>query len=219
VGRGLPVRRHRYRAGVKILHVVDKFTRKSHADLVEHSIDADATVACLDKMIPQCSRHPGVCQLRRRARADRQRPARDWCRFAECGTSYIEPAHPGRTPVESYGSRNRDELLAIEPFDTLLDAQVLIGDWRSARTRRVRGPVEAGGPTHPSSHRGLAHQRVGEYAFVVDTTVTVHALRGRGSSRKSTARYASNCGTGLANPAWPSSSLRRSTNTLFALAH
>jgi transposase InsO family protein len=40
-------------------------------------------------------------------------------------------ARRGRTPgVESYGSRIRDELLAIEQFDTLLEAQVLVGDWR-----------------------------------------------------------------------------------------
>jgi putative transposase len=30
---------------IKILHVVDEFTRESLADLVDHSIDADATVA------------------------------------------------------------------------------------------------------------------------------------------------------------------------------
>ena len=32
--------------------------------------------------------------------------------------------------VESYGSRVRDELLAIDQFDTLLEAQVLMADWR-----------------------------------------------------------------------------------------
>jgi putative transposase len=32
--------------------------------------------------------------------------------------------------VESYGSRIRDELLAIEQFDSLLQAQVLVADWR-----------------------------------------------------------------------------------------
>jgi transposase InsO family protein len=32
--------------------------------------------------------------------------------------------------VESCGSRIRDELLAIEQFDTLLEAQVLVADWR-----------------------------------------------------------------------------------------
>src|SRR5205085_236184 len=34
---------------IKILHVVDEYTRESLADLVDHAIDADATAACLDK--------------------------------------------------------------------------------------------------------------------------------------------------------------------------
>jgi putative transposase len=37
--------------------------------------------------------------------------------------------------VESYVSRIRDELLAIEQFDTLLEAQVLVGDWRTEYRR------------------------------------------------------------------------------------
>jgi putative transposase len=32
--------------------------------------------------------------------------------------------------VESFGDRLRDELLAVETFDTLLEAQVLVEDWR-----------------------------------------------------------------------------------------
>jgi putative transposase len=36
---------------IKLLHVVDEFTRESLADLVDHSVDADATVACLDKIV------------------------------------------------------------------------------------------------------------------------------------------------------------------------
>ncbi len=32
--------------------------------------------------------------------------------------------------MQSYGSRVRDELLAIERFDTLLETQVLVADWR-----------------------------------------------------------------------------------------
>jgi transposase InsO family protein len=32
--------------------------------------------------------------------------------------------------VESFGSRLRDELLAVEAFNTLLEAQVLVEDWR-----------------------------------------------------------------------------------------
>ena len=36
---------------LKLLHVVDEFTRESLSDLVAHSIDADATVACLDRIV------------------------------------------------------------------------------------------------------------------------------------------------------------------------
>ena len=34
---------------IKILHVLDEFTRESLADLVDTSTDADATVACLER--------------------------------------------------------------------------------------------------------------------------------------------------------------------------
>jgi putative transposase len=57
---------------------------------------------------------------------------RDWCRFGGCGTGYIKPGSPSENPwVESYGSRMRDKLLAIVQFDTLLEAQVLVADWRT----------------------------------------------------------------------------------------
>ncbi len=32
--------------------------------------------------------------------------------------------------MESFGGRLRDELLAVEAFSTLLEAQVLVEDWR-----------------------------------------------------------------------------------------
>jgi putative transposase len=36
---------------IKILHVIDEFTRESLADVVAYSIDADTTVNTLDKII------------------------------------------------------------------------------------------------------------------------------------------------------------------------
>ncbi len=42
------------------------------------------------------------------------------------------PARPGGTPGSSPTPRgSRDELLAIEQFDTVFEAQVLVGDWRA----------------------------------------------------------------------------------------
>ena len=56
---------------------------------------------------------------------------RDWCRFSGTGSSYIEPGAPWENPcVESFNGRLRDEFLAVEQFDSLLEAQVLIEDWR-----------------------------------------------------------------------------------------
>jgi putative transposase len=76
---------------IKFLHVVDEHTRESLADLVDHSIDADATVACLDKVAEDRGRHPAFirCDAGPEFTAN---ALRDWCRFAGTGTSYIEPA-------------------------------------------------------------------------------------------------------------------------------
>ena len=115
---------------IKILHVVDEFTRESLSDLVAHSIDADATVACLDRIVTRRGVHPDFIRCDNGPELTAN-ALRDWCRFGGAGTSYIDPGSPWQNPwVESYGSRMRDELLAIEQFDTLLEAQVLIADWR-----------------------------------------------------------------------------------------
>ena len=115
---------------IKILHVTDEFTRESLCDLVEYSIDADATVAVLDKLVGIRGTHPTFIRCDNGPELTAH-ALRDWCRFTGAGTAYIDPGSPWQNPwVESYGSRMRDELLAIESFDTLLEAQVLVADWR-----------------------------------------------------------------------------------------
>jgi putative transposase len=115
---------------LKLLHVVDEFTRESLSDLVAHSIDADATVACLDRIVAKRGTHPDFVRCDNGPELTAN-ALRDWCRFSRAGTSYIEPGSPWQNPwVESYASRMRDELLAIEQFDTLLETQVLVADWR-----------------------------------------------------------------------------------------
>jgi putative transposase len=43
----------------------------------------------------------------------------------------IEPGSPWQNAwIESFNARVRDELLNIEQFDSLLEAKVLIEDWR-----------------------------------------------------------------------------------------
>ncbi len=116
---------------IKVLHVTDEYTRESLSDLVAHSIDADATVAALDRIVERRGHHPDFIRCDNGPELTAY-ALRDWCRFSGAGTSYIDPGSPWQNPwVESYGSRMRDELLAIEQFDSLLEAQVLVQDWRA----------------------------------------------------------------------------------------
>ena len=56
---------------------------------------------------------------------------RDWCRLRGSGTAFIEPGSPWQNAfVESFNSRVRDELLNVEQFSCLAEAQVVIGDWQ-----------------------------------------------------------------------------------------
>ena len=55
----------------------------------------------------------------------------DWCRFNGVGSIFIDPGSPWQNAwIESFNSRLRDELLNGWIFDSLLEAQVLIEDWR-----------------------------------------------------------------------------------------
>ena len=115
---------------LKLLHVVDEFTREALAIGCERRIDADATVRVLDRLIadrggaPEHIRSDNGPELTANA-------LRDWCRFNQAGSAYIEPGSPWQNAyVESFGSRVRDELLGVELFQTLAEAQLLVEDWR-----------------------------------------------------------------------------------------
>jgi putative transposase len=115
---------------LKLLNVVDEHTREALAIEVARRIDADATVKALDRLVtdrgtvPRFIRCDDGPELTANA-------LRDWCRFSGVGTCYIDPGSPWQNPyVESFGGRLRDELLAVEAFTTLLEAQVLVEDWR-----------------------------------------------------------------------------------------
>ncbi len=109
--------------------MVDEHTREALAIEVARRIDADATLAVLERIAagrgaPTLIRMDNGPEMTAHALSD-------WCRIAGAGTSYIEPGSPWENPfVESFGSRVRDEVLSIEAFDTLLEAKVVVEDWR-----------------------------------------------------------------------------------------
>ena len=79
---------------------------------------------------------------------------REWLERVGVKTLYIEPGSPWENGyVESFNGKLRDELLAREVFETLLEAKVLIERWR--RTYNTVRPHSSLGcrPPAPESHR------------------------------------------------------------------
>lgn len=113
----------------KIHRITDEYTQESLCDLVAHSIDADATVAALDKVVGQRGQAPASFAATT-APTTPPNALRDWGRASGAGTSYIGPGSPWQSPwVESCGSLTRHEP-CHQQFDTLLNAQVLAVDWK-----------------------------------------------------------------------------------------
>jgi hypothetical protein len=90
----------------------------------------DATVVVLDAVVTARGDHPCLHPLRQQARADAY-GLRYWCPHDSPGSCFTSPARHGR---RLRGRHLRDELLAMELFDTLLEARVLVEDWRSEST-------------------------------------------------------------------------------------
>lgn len=115
---------------LKLLHVVDEHTREALAIQVERRIDSDHTVRVLDQIARERCRQPELVRMDNGPELTAN-SLHDWCRFGGSGTSYIEPGSPWQNPfVESFGSRVRDEVLAVEAFDSLLEAKTVIEEWR-----------------------------------------------------------------------------------------
>jgi putative transposase len=114
---------------LKLLNVVDEYTRECPAIVVDRSIDADRVVDTLDAIaaqrgFPTYLRFDNGPEFVALAVAD-------WCRFNEVNTTFIDPGSPWQNAwIESFNSRLRNELLNGWHFDSLLEAQVLIEDWR-----------------------------------------------------------------------------------------
>ena len=114
---------------LKLLNITDEFTKEALTIDVRRSITADDTVAVLDRLAaqrgaPEFLRMDNGPELTANA-------LRDWCRFSAAGTAYIEPGSPWENPfIESFNGKLRDELLNVEAFESVLEAQVLAEDFR-----------------------------------------------------------------------------------------
>ncbi len=115
---------------LKILNVVDEFTREALAIEVERHIDADKVVEVFDRLVRERGSYPAFVRCDNGPEMT-SNAIRDWCRFSRTGAAFIEPGSPWENAwVESFGGKLRDELLAVELFSSLTEAKVLAEDWR-----------------------------------------------------------------------------------------
>lgn len=114
---------------IKMLTVIDEFSRECLAIVVERRLQSDDVLSCLADLfikhgIPEYIRSDNGSEFTARM-------VRHWLKQIGVQTLYIEPGSPWENGYnESFNGKLRDELLRGEIFYTLKEAQVLIERWR-----------------------------------------------------------------------------------------
>ena len=115
---------------IKLLNVIDEFTRECLAIDIGRSINADRVVAVLEQIVAVRGGPPTYVRFDNGPEFVAHAVA-DWCRFNHTDAVFIDPGSPWQNAwIESFNGRLRDELLNSWRFDSLLEADVIIGDWR-----------------------------------------------------------------------------------------
>jgi putative transposase len=124
---------------VKLLYVVDEFTREALAMDAERRIDGDQVVDVLDRIVRERGTYPEFLRCDNGPEMT-SNALKDWCRFSRTGAAFIEPGSPWENAfVESFNSRVRDELLSVEIFSCLAEAKVMVEDFHRCRPHRAHG--------------------------------------------------------------------------------
>lgn len=115
---------------LKMLNVIDEFTRECLAIEVDRSIDADGVVAVLDRLAIERGTSPAFIGFDNGPEFIAYAVA-DWYRFNDTDSIFIDPGSPWQNAwIKSFNSRFRDEALDGWQFDSLLEARATIEDWR-----------------------------------------------------------------------------------------
>lgn len=113
----------------KTLSVLDEFTRECQGILAATSILSEDVIAFLDKIMKKRS---SPLFLRSDNGSEFTAEAvQTWLANKNVGPAFIPPGQPWKNGfIESFHDKFRDECLQREWFSSLLDAQVVIEDWR-----------------------------------------------------------------------------------------
>jgi|SRR5215208_300973 putative transposase len=120
---------------LKMMPVVDEHTRECLAVEVERSIRAEDVIGTLDRLF----RRRGAPAFIRSDNGPEfvARALKRWFAISEVGTLYIEPDSPWENAyAESFIGRFGDELLKREVFAGLVEAKVLLEDYREHHNHR-----------------------------------------------------------------------------------
>lgn len=114
---------------IKLLTVIDEYTRESLAIHVAASIKSRAVVEVLSRLIAQ--RGSPLCLRSDNGSEFVARRVKEWLTEKGIETLYIEPGSPWQNGFgESFNGRLRDECLNIEWFNNLREAALMIERWR-----------------------------------------------------------------------------------------
>ena len=126
---------------LRILTVVDEFTRESLDTYVDYSIPAAKVIEILKGLFV---RHGCPCYLRSDNGPEFIATAiQEWLAQQQIQTAYIEPGKPWQNGInESFNSRLRDEGLNLELFYGLSDARGTMGAYRpNFKERELHGDL------------------------------------------------------------------------------
>ena len=114
---------------IKILTIIDEYTRECLAIVVARRIKSDDVLHCLTDLFVE---HGAPGHIRSDNGPEfTAKAVRHWLGRIGVKTLYIEPGSPWENGYnESFNGKLRDELLNGEIFYTLREAQVLIEQWR-----------------------------------------------------------------------------------------
>ena len=114
---------------IKMLTVIDEYSRECLAIVTERNLKSDDVLDCLTEMF---IRHGAPEYIRSDNGSEfTAKEVRQWLSNIGVQTLYIEPGSPWENGyIESFNGKFRDELLNGEIFYTLKEAKTLIEKWR-----------------------------------------------------------------------------------------
>jgi len=122
---------------VKIASMIDEHTRESLLNIVERSITAERLVAELEQVFTAAGGPPMVLRMDNGPELISQ-ALQSFC-AGKVGLSYIPPGAPWDNGyIESFNNRLRRECLNRNHWTNLLEARVVIGDFKHEHNRRHR---------------------------------------------------------------------------------